>query len=1086
MYRASPHRWKLWSILLLPQLLQCAVAIDATPRWGQATVLVYDALFIYGGKTDEFNSYSYTQAPNTNDILYLSLSSPFTGESPRWELVSGSSNTSTSQGPALAWHTLSAFNNTDVLLFGGQPDANSPIVITDRNDSAALLDVFSRLGPTWSSEPSSWGGEPIRRIRHSTATSPDGLVFIFGGEKADGSQNALSDHYYFDPKSLTFNPLPSTNAPPGLYGHVSIMLPDGRILVFGGYCQSRGELLSLGTIWVLESKTLAWSVITVDSANLPSPRMSFAAVLISGERIIIHGGSDANLQNNFEDGWVLDTTTLTWTRIDALSLLGPRRDHCAVFYGGQVIFGFGYTNSGPAPAPLQIFDPSSNVFIPSYTPPPATSTPTQTFPLPTQTPKPNTPTSPPKPTNGGVQPTSTVGVPPDNNGSNGSNGSNDDDDSGSSSSTTAIAVSTAFGVLGLIVVGLGVAYYVRRQHRAKEGERRFIALGEYDDDDRGSPHLHERIPIANMSEINSPPPAHHGILATLGLVGAATRLRAVSNPQQRRDMLADEDTQSFGEWYNARRREGTAGSSWSLRSILGGLRSREVSTTGQGPSNLPTPWREKADPFSDGASLIRDEETGFIGAAMGASTRPHGQREASFTSSKSGRSYRDPFSDPIEEERRIFDEAAEPYRDQDQTSDDELDPSRPSIRAVPTLPPLKTVLPLSQQAGHPLSPLSEHTSQSTLPLQTFSTSGSSHAHSSENSPFPGGSLSRATSLTSMEPTPLPPRSPPPKTSSIIGAGLLGSSQPMRRSNSWWSRFSRTSLLDRRSSVVSRAGYEIRDPNPPPKLVAIEERSVVSSPTPDKNSPGTGSPGSAEVGAGKKMSPQQAALLSRANSGRLFGTGHGKSMTSLRTADSEAIERMAGQMDVVQRVTTRSQRGTGSISSTGGHSIDTHESASELGVGEAQREREGSRDSWHGQDENLIFFTSPVEDTHQSKGSLVDPSSHPLAPSESTPHPPQLNSPPPSAWPASKARTGSTTPPGSDNSPHSSPSVASRVRAFERRMSQEAPVSPPPTNTKHREERTKKRVQVDYGLVKRPNLFVANPDHRSSTYSAESS
>ncbi|KAJ3501553.1 hypothetical protein NLJ89_g9285 [Agrocybe chaxingu] len=476
MHRA-PHRWKLWSVVLLPRLLQCAVAFDAAPRWGQATVLVNDALFIYGGKTDEFNSYSYTQAPNTNDILYLSLSSSFTGESPPWELVSGSSNSSTSQGPAVAWHTLSAFNNTAALLFGGQPDANSPIVITDRNDSAALLDVFSRLGPTWSSEPSSWGGEPIRRIRHSTATSPDGLVFIFGGEKADGSQNALSDHHYFDPKSLIFEPLPSTNAPPGLYGHASIILPDGRVLVFGGFCQSRGELLSLGTIWVLDSKTLAWSVITVDSANLPSPRMSFAVVLISGGRVIIHGGSDANLQNNFEDGWVLDTTAFTWTQIDALSQLGPRRDHCAVSYGGQVIFGFGYTNSGPAPAPLQIFDPSSNTFVPSYTPPPATATPTQTFPLPTQpthTPKPNTPTSPPNPTNGGVQPTSTVDVPPDNNGN---NGSNDDDDSSNSSNTTAIAVGTAFGVLGLIVVGLGVAYYVRRQHRAKEGELHISTSG---------------------------------------------------------------------------------------------------------------------------------------------------------------------------------------------------------------------------------------------------------------------------------------------------------------------------------------------------------------------------------------------------------------------------------------------------------------------------------------------------------------------------------------------------------------------------------------------------------------------------------
>jgi hypothetical protein len=40
---------------------------------------------------------------------------------------------------------------------------------------------------------------------------------------------------------------------------------------------------------------------------------------------------------------MLDTTTnpWTWSRIDALSQIGARRDHFAVCYGGQVIFGFG-------------------------------------------------------------------------------------------------------------------------------------------------------------------------------------------------------------------------------------------------------------------------------------------------------------------------------------------------------------------------------------------------------------------------------------------------------------------------------------------------------------------------------------------------------------------------------------------------------------------------------------------------------------------------------------------------------------------------------------------------------------------------
>lgn len=62
-------------------------------------------------------------------------------------------------------------------------------------------------------------------------------------------------------------------------------------------------------------------------------------------------------------------------------------------------------------------------------------------------------------------------------------------------------------------------------------------------------------------------------------------------------------------------------------------------------------------------------------------------------------------------------------------------------------------------------------------------------------------------------------------------------------------------------------------------------------------------------------------------------------------------------------------------------------------------------------------------------------------------------------------------------------VASRVQAYERRMSLDAETStsPPPRNTRKREERSHGRpITVNYGLVQRPSLFVANPDDRHSS------
>jgi N-acetylneuraminic acid mutarotase len=135
------------------------------------------------------------------------------------------------------------------------------------------------------------------------------------------------------------------NGPPDLVGHVSIILPDGRILVFGGYVPTQSVLLLFSTIYVLDTtKTpYTWSRLLVSSGSLPNARRAFAATLIAPDRILIHGGSDAQLQTTLDDGWVLDLSPpeATWTRLDSLAGIGARRDHFAVSSGDNVVFGFG-------------------------------------------------------------------------------------------------------------------------------------------------------------------------------------------------------------------------------------------------------------------------------------------------------------------------------------------------------------------------------------------------------------------------------------------------------------------------------------------------------------------------------------------------------------------------------------------------------------------------------------------------------------------------------------------------------------------------------------------------------------------------
>ena len=605
----------------------------------------------------------------------------------------------------------------------------------------------------------------------------------------------------------------------------------------------------------------------------------------------------------------------------------------------------------------------------------------------------------PAPTTGGNSPSNTT---------NDTGGSGDDKKTGGG---VAIIVGAIFGVLGALTVGAGLVYYLRRR-QADRGH--FVSLIG-DDDDAGSDRFRS-IPAVTMREGYE----RRTVLGSIGgVVGAAaTRMRSIRNPNvlERRDMLADEDARSFGDWYRVQGTSDAAESSWSLRSILGGgtsaghrLASREPSGGSRATASKTTPWAEKDDPFSDGARAIHDEETGFIGAAV--VPRPSTRRETSHTSSVSAysqTSYRDPFGDPIHEEK-------------DDVAIMKWSYNQPSVRQVTSLPPVVTILPLSHQTGHTLSPVSERTSRTTLAAD-FNTIGSSHANSSENaaiSPFDGGSLSQATSITSVEPGGLPGSPSAPSAASILASQPI---QPLKRSDSWWSRFASGHLLDRRSSVKSQTQHDPRVIYPSLRLGAIEERSIVSS------APHSGDSGQDTVGlpSSGKASPTM-------DTPALYRPSHGQSLTSLRTADSETIERMAGTMDVIQRFKTQSHETTGSFSSAGSVNFGGRSSqlSSEQDISETGE----------------LICTSPLE--------MESPAHAPLSTA-------YFSSPERSAIPKSPIRGLPPVSPGSN--------VAARIQSYERRFSQDRPQSPPGK---------KKRPTVEYGFVSRPSLFVANPDRRPS-------
>lgn len=199
----------------------------------------------------------------------------------------------------------------------------------------------------WTSEPSGWANEPLRRIYHA-ATTVEGNVWITGGMKDDGSGLAFNETYCFIPgqnDSFTLMlPVPPSIGLYDVVGHASVLSLNGTLIIFGGYSPSRNELIPLTQIWIVDLSDSSGPLFTLVElkTQAPSGRRNFAYALLEGNKVLIHGGADGTLQNVFSDGWILDLNTMLWAEATNMApVLGARFDHIAVGLGNQAMFAFG-------------------------------------------------------------------------------------------------------------------------------------------------------------------------------------------------------------------------------------------------------------------------------------------------------------------------------------------------------------------------------------------------------------------------------------------------------------------------------------------------------------------------------------------------------------------------------------------------------------------------------------------------------------------------------------------------------------------------------------------------------------------------
>jgi Kelch motif len=191
------------------------------------------------------------------------------------------------------------------------------------------------------------------RYGPATAPLPDGRVLVAGGWAAPST--FLSSAEIYNPATSTFSPTGDMTVRRALA--VAAPLPDGRVLVAGGYDGTSGVLYR-ATAEVFNPATGTFSAAGIGAMG--SPRSSAVAAPLPDGRVLVAGGHAGGAP--FASAEIFNPATNVFSPA-AGSMTTPReRAAAAPLPDGRVLVAGGYSGSLPILASAEVFSPQTNTF----------------------------------------------------------------------------------------------------------------------------------------------------------------------------------------------------------------------------------------------------------------------------------------------------------------------------------------------------------------------------------------------------------------------------------------------------------------------------------------------------------------------------------------------------------------------------------------------------------------------------------------------------------------------------------------------------------------------------------------------------
>ncbi len=192
------------------------------------------------------------------------------------------------------------------------------------------------------------------RFLQTATVLPDGGVLIVGGrnDDASGPGRSLASAETFDATTESWTAI--ADMANRRSAHTATLLPDGRVLVAGGY----DDFEALDSAELFDPATGSWTA----TANMIEARGYHTATLLPDGRVLVAGGRS----NNSSTGGALasaelyDPVTGSWSATG--NMLAAHMFHAATLMpdGGVLVTGAGYRGYGLADgAGAELYDPST-------------------------------------------------------------------------------------------------------------------------------------------------------------------------------------------------------------------------------------------------------------------------------------------------------------------------------------------------------------------------------------------------------------------------------------------------------------------------------------------------------------------------------------------------------------------------------------------------------------------------------------------------------------------------------------------------------------------------------------------------------